>query len=60
MALWIRNEKVNALATHLAGILGVTKTEAVRRALNEALERDRINAERMAQSKSRRDTSVKI
>ena len=39
MALNIRNAETEALATRLAGLTGETKTEAVRRALEERLTR---------------------
>lgn len=41
MALNIRNSETEALATALAALTGETKTEAVRRALEERLERTR-------------------
>ncbi len=39
MALNIKNPEVERLATEIAGITGETKTEAVRRALEERRER---------------------
>ena len=41
MALNIRNAETESLATALAALTGETKTEAVRRALQERLERTR-------------------
>jgi antitoxin VapB len=40
MPLNIRSEEVNAKAQRLAKLKGVSKTEAVRRALDESLERE--------------------
>ena len=41
MALNIRNAETEALATALAALTGETKTEAVRRSLQERMERTR-------------------
>ncbi len=41
MALYVKNAEVDALAERLATRRGVTKTEAVRRALQNELDRER-------------------